>query len=459
MSLISFNPFFRLFGKVQSSNHKIAKGKITLAIPKRPKGQKDVLKLACNPVPTVRIAIVGVGTRGIAVIKRMLCIPNTEIVALCDLYEKNTLEGNLVLEQAKKHKASVFYGETAWQKITKLPDVDLVYVATEWKLHARIGIQAMKDGKHVAIEVPAALTIQEIWDLVNTAEQTRRHCIQLENCVYDSFELTTLNMVQQGLLGEIIHCQGAYIHQLQPFWSKWRTEYNHLHRGDLYPTHSLGPACQILNIHRGDRLEYLVSMDTKAVGNLCHYQKSTNKAIKDFKNGDHTMTMISTANRKSILIEHNVVSPRPYNRMYQVTGTKGFANKYPIEGYSFDKQTFGEIVCDNRKSEWDKDTFITDADKDMLIEKYTHPIVYHTDKCTKDTDNPKDLNYIMDFRLIYCLHNGLPLDMDVYDLAEWCCAIPLSEISLENNSIPVAIPDFTRGYWNKLNKLNFAIQK
>jgi len=317
----------------------------------------------------------------------------------------------------------------------------------------------MKDGKHVAIEVPAAMTMDEIWGLINTSEQTRKHCIQLENCVYDFFELTTLNMVQKGLLGDVIHGEGAYIHGLQPFWGEywnnWRMDFNRKHRGDVYPTHGIGPVCQAMNIHRGDKLNYLVSVDTKAIGNPAYIKEKTGEVVTDFRNGDHTSTLISTEKGKSILIEHNVTSPRPYSRMYQLTGTKGFANKYPSQGYALDGGELDSSVAPNHE-DLNAHRFVPEDVRKALMEKYKHPIARDIEEKAKQVGGHGGMDFIMDYRLIYCLQKGLPLDMDVYDLAEWCCLIPLTEISLDNGSAPVEIPDFTRGGWNKIDGLKFA---
>lgn len=448
------------FAIKKSTTKSKSKTKSELLEPKREEGQEDVLQLKCAPIPTVRVAFIGLGMRGPGAVKRMTYIPGVEVVALCDVREKNTKDVNKLLEKAGKPKALEFYGDTSvWRKVTKLPNVDLIYVATDWKSHATIGVQAMNDGKHVAIEVPAAMTMDEIWALINTSERTRKHCMQLENCVYDFFELTTLNMIQQGLFGEVIHAEGAYIHSLQPFWNaywnNWRMDYNRQHRGDLYPTHGLGPVCQAMNIHRGDRLKYLVSMDTKPIGNPEFIQSKTGEVVKDFKNGDHTMTMISTEKQKTILIEHNVTSPRPYNRMYQITGTKGFANKYPIEGFALDQSVLSNDVTPNHEN-LSAHSFVPDTVRKALMKKYMHPIAADIAELAKKVGGHGGMDFIMDYRLIYCLQRGLPLDMDVYDLAEWCCIIPLSEKSLNENSRPIAIPDFTRGGWNKLKKLEFA---
>lgn len=434
--------------------------------PVRLAGQTDVLKLTVDPIPTVRIGFVGLGMRGPGAVNRMTHIDGVEIVALCDVVEENVKEVNKKLTDKGLPAAQEFYGDTeVWRQLTALPDVDLVYIATDWLHHAKIAIQALKDGKHVAIEVPSAMNMDEIWDLINLAEQKRLHCIPLENCCYDFFELTTLNMVQQGVLGEIIHGEGAYIHGLQPYWDQywkndpdslgWRMDYNMKHRGDLYPTHGLGPVCQAMNIHRGDKMNFLVSVDTKAIGNPEYVKEKIGKYPENFRNGDHTSTLISTEKGKTILIEHNVTSPRPYNRMYQLTGTKGFANKYPVQGFALDAGEIDpEIAADHENLT--AHSFVPAEVRKALMEKYKHPIVKDIEEKAKTVGGHGGMDFVMDYRMIYCLQNGLPMDMDVYDLAEWCCLIPLTEISLDNNSAPVEIPDFTRGAWDKLDKLTFA---
>ena len=276
--------------------------------------------------------------------------------------------------------------------------------------------------------------------------------MMLENCVYDFFEMNTLNMAQQGLFGEVLHTEGSYIHNLDEFWNyywnNWRMDYNQKHRGDVYPTHGVGPACQLLDIHRGDRMTTLVSMDTKPVNGPAFIEKTTGEAPENFANGDHTMTMIRTVNGKTIHIQHDVVNPRPYSRMYQLTGTKGFANKYPTSGYAFEPE---QIASDSMPDHENLSAhgFLSPEQTAALTEKYTHPIIREVGEVAKQVGGHGGMDYIMDYRLVYCLRNGLPLDMDVYDMAEWCSLIPLSAISLENGSMPVEVPDFTRGAWDK----------
>ena len=259
---------------------------IKVETPARPANQQDVIQLVTPKLETVRVGFIGLGMRGPGAVERWTHIPGTQIVALCDLLPERVESAQKILEKAGLPKAASYAGdEKAWKKLCERDDIDIVYIATDWKHHAEMGVYAMEHGKHVAIEVPAAMTLDEIWKLINTSEKTRKHCMQLENCVYDFFELTSLNMAQQGVFGEVLHVEGAYIHNLEDFWpyywNNWRMDYNQLHRGDVYATHGMGPACQVLNIHRGDRMKTLVSMDTKPVNGPAYIKKKTGKEVKD----------------------------------------------------------------------------------------------------------------------------------------------------------------------------------
>ena len=318
----------------------------------------------------------------------------------------------------------------------------------------------MECGKHVAIEVPAATTLEDIWALIDMSEKTRRHCMMLENCVYDFFEMSTLAMAQAGLFGEVIHVEGSYHHCLDPYWSEywnsWRLEYNKEHRGDVYPTHGIGPICQVLGIHRGDRMKTLVSMDTKAINGPKIYELKTGTPCPEFKNADQTNTLIRTENGKTMLIQHDVLTPRPYDRMYQVVGTDGYAGKYPVSLYCLRENTSLEDGYDALGTE---KIYSGEALK-SLQEGYPNALLNpEFVELAKSVGGHGGMDFIMDYRLIYCLHNGLPLDMDVYDLAEWCCVSDLSRISLENGSMPVEVPDFTRGDWNKVDGYSYAFVK
>ncbi len=432
-------------------------------VPERPAGQEDMIAFAAEPIDTVRVGFIGLGMRGPGAVSRFTKIPGTKIVALCDLDSANVERCQRILDNAGLERVASYSGEEdAWKQLVERDDIDLVYIATDWKHHAPMALYAMENGKHTAIEVPAAMDLDEIWALINTSEKTRKHCMMLENCVYDFFEMNTLNMAQQGLFGEVLHTEGSYIHNLQDFWGEywnnWRLDYNKEHRGDIYATHGMGPACQLLDIHRGDRMTTLVAMDTKAVTGPKLVEKFTGEKTDSFANGDHTMTMIRTANGKTIHIQHDVMNPRPYSRMYQLTGTKGFANKYPREGYAFEPEQLDSATMPDHEN-LTAHSCISDEQKAALIEKYTHPIIREVGEYAKTVGGHGGMDYIMDYRLIYCLRNGLPLDMDVYDLAEWCSLAPLTRLSIENGSAPVEVPDFTRGGWQKLNGYRHAYVK
>lgn len=428
-------------------------GIIKTEIPTRPAGQEDMVGFRCDPIETVRVGFIGLGMRGPGAVSRFTHIPGVEIKALCDLYPDRVEKAQEILKKANMPEAAAYSGEEGWKQLCEQEDLDLIYIATPWLLHTPIAVYAMEHGKHVAIEVPAAMSLDECWQLVNTSEKTRRHCMMLENCVYDFFELTTLNMAQKGLFGDILHVEGAYIHNLEEFWGayqgNWRLDFNEKHRGDVYATHGLGPACQLLNIHRGNRMTHLVAMDSKPLTGSKLTEKYSKHESKDFQNGDHTMTMIQTANGQTIHIQHDVMNPRPYSRMYQLTGTEGFANKYPVEGYTFRSAEKIEGVPDHENL--NMHSFVPQEVKKALMEQYKHPIHKELEETAKKVGGHGGMDFIMDYRLVYCLRNGLPLDQDVYDAAEWSSMGELTKISIENNSMPVEVPDFTRGAWQKLN--------
>lgn len=432
-------------------------------VPARPSGQKDVIGLTVPKIDTVRVGFIGLGMRGPGAVSRFTHIPGAKIVALCDIFEDRVEKAQKILDNAGLPRAAGYSGSVdSWKELCESDDIDLVYIATDWKKHAEMMIYAMEQGKHVACEVPAAMSLDEIWAIINTAEKTQKHAMQLENCVYDFFELTSLNMAQQGLFGEVLHAEGSYIHNLSDFWDyyqdDWRMQYNKEFRGDVYATHGMGPAAQALNIHRGDKMNILVAMDTKPV-NIPEYLINKRGVDRDsaymFANGQHTMTMISTENGKTIQIQHDVASPRPYSRMYQLSGTKGFANKYPLEGYALEASTFEGSEIPNLEN-INSHSFVSEETKAALMSTYKHRIHRELEEKAKEVGGHGGMDFIMDYRLIYCLRNGLPLDMDVYDLAEWCSLAELTRISLENNSAPVAVPDFTRGNWNKIDGFKHA---
>lgn len=427
-------------------------------VPPRPQGQESVLGLRTEPIETVRIGVVGLGMRGGSAVNRLCFVPDAKVTAVCDIEQDRVDKAVARLQEKGLNDVLSFGGEAeSWKALCESQDVDLVYICTDWKSHVPIALYAMECGKHVAIEVPAATTLDDIWALINMSEKTRKHCMMLENCVYDFFEMSTLSMAQAGVFGEVIHVEGAYHHCLDPFWDEywesWRLEFNKENRGDVYPTHGIGPVCQVLNIHRGDRMKTLVSMDTKPINGPKIYELKNGTPCPEFQNGDQTSTLIRTEKGKTMLIQHDVMTPRPYDRLYQVVGTDGYAGKYPVQLYCLREKTSSEGEYDALGTE---KLYSGDALKELQA-KYPHPILTpEFTEFAKSVGGHGGMDFIMDYRLVYCLHNGLPLDMDVYDLAEWCCVSELSRISLENGSMPVEVPDFTRGEWDSKDMFSYA---
>lgn len=446
-------------------HYTVKDGKAVTEVPVKADGQQTALNLVTPKLNVVRVGFVGLGMRGPGAVERWTHINGIEVKALCD-HERNRAEAcQHILRKAAMPAAAIYDGEEGYKALCERKDIDLVYIATDWLHHFLVAKYALEHGKHVAIEVPSAMNLRECWALVNLAEKTRLHCVMLENCCYDFFELNALNMAQKGVFGEVIYAQGAYRHELSPFWNAywkkdandklgWRLECNSKFRGDVYPTHGLGPIAQVMNIHRGDKFTTLVAMDTKSFNGKKLVEDRLGTPCNDFQNGDHTTTLIRTEQGKVIEIHHNVMTPQPYNRMYQLTGTKGFANKYPIEGYAVNSKNISEtnLSADNLTGH----EYLSPADKKKLEEKYQNPIITRYGAEAKEVGGHGGMDFIMDSRLVYCLRNGLPTDIDVYDLAEWCCLAELGSISMNNGNIPVEVPDFTRGHWQDNKGFSYA---
>ena len=436
------------------------KGTIVVETPERPAGQEHVLNLAVAPIKTVRVAFVGLGMRGPWAVMRFAHIPGVEIVALCDYEYERAEHCQKFLREKGLMPADIYYGEKGYEELCKRPDIDLVYVATDWNHHYPVAKFAMENGKHAAIEVPSVMNLEQCWSLIDLSEKTRLHCFILENCCYDYYEMNALAMAQDGVFGEVIRAEGAYIHALDAFWGSywqdpadndvdnlhWRLKYNMENRGDLYATHGLGPVAQCMDIHRGDRFTTLVAMDTESFFGKEFVENKTGKECKEFRNGDHTTTLMRTAKGKVVEIQHNVMTPQPYNRLFKLTGTKGYATKYPTPEYALS----GDALKGTDAPQMDNlnaHGFMNAQQKQALEKKFYHPILTKFGEKGREMGHG-GMDYIMDARLVYCLQNGLPLDMDVYDLAEWCCLAELGTLSMDNNCAAVTFPDFTRGHWN-----------
>lgn len=370
-----------------------------------------------------------------------------EVVALCDLRSENLERARAVLKRFGRVAAQEYAEANGWQQLCGRRDVDLVYICTDWLTHTEMAVYAMQQGRHVALEVPAAMSVADCWRLVDTAEETRRHCMMLENCCYDAWALTTLNMVQQGALGEITHAEGAYMHDLRRHYfadereggyhNHWMKLYSQQHTGNPYPTHGLGPVCQWLGIHRGDRLATLVSMSSRQAGLSAYARQqfgaASEEASQVYAMGDVNTTLIRTVKGRTILLQYDVTTPRPYSRHQTLCGTKGFIQKYPAPCLVLEEQGPEPLTGERLQA---------------VLERYKHPFTATIGEEAARKKMPNEMNYIMDYRLIHCLRHGLPLDQDVYDAAEWSCITELSERSVRQGSVPVEIPDFTRGHWD-----------
>lgn len=398
----------------------------------------NIAQLRCEPIEVVRIGIVGLGVRAKRAVDRMMHIEGCEVTAICDLVPENIEEAKKIITERGKREPLVFGTGNGWKELCEQPEVDLVYICTDWASHASIAIYAMEHNKHVATEVPAATTIADCWRIVNTAEKFRRHFIMLENCCYDEFELCTLNMAQKGLMGEIIHAEGSYLHDLRERiasnddggrkWNNWQVEFMNRHNGNPYPTHGLGPIALAMGINRGDRMKSIVSCSSKRVGDE-NLQGNINSAL------------ITTEKGHTILVQHCITLPRPYSRSFLVSGTEGFAQKYPVPHFAFAPD------CDNA---------LMGEQCTTLLEQHRHPFVAMYKETGEALCGRRWIDYAMDCRLIHCLRNGLPLDMNVYDAVLWSSLVELTDISASNGGAPVEIPDFTRGAWKNGNGTIFS---
>ena len=401
----------------------------------------------------LNVGVIGLGNRGSNLLENcILPQPGVRVLAVCDNYEDRREKGVQLVTAAGQPapRAAADYRE-----VLAMPEIDAVVIMASWESHLNLACDAMRAGKYTAVEVAGAYSVEDCWKLVRTHEETGVPCMMLENCCYDFFEMATLNMAQQGLFGEVMHVEGAYIHDLRSlnlddktgYYDMWRLKYNTDHTGNPYPTHGLGPVCQILNIHRGDKMNYLVSVSTDQKGlSLAaagKFGKDSEYAETDYKLGDMNTTLIRTAKGKTILIQHDVTSPRPYDRLHKISGTKGFAQKYPVEGIALEPNAH---------------SFLAKPEFDQLMAEYEHPISKEIGEKARQVGGHGGMDFIMDYRLIYCLHNGLPLDQDVYDAAEWSSLVELTETSVKHRGMPVKVPDFTRGAWNRINGFSHAVK-
>ena len=414
---------------------------------------------ADKPFKKLRVGIIGLG-RGLAGVNGFNAIPGCEITAICDINATRVRWVEKKIAEAGRPQPKVYTGsEEAWKGLCDDPNVDLVYNATPWELHVPIALYAMRAGKHVATEVPSAFTVDDCWELVETSEKLERHCMQLENCCYGENEMLALNLCRLGKLGDLVHAEGAYIHDLRSYnygewveetpgknmkegvhayWNFWRLRHNTAHKGNQYTTHGLGPICWYMDINRGDRFDYLVSLESDQF-NFEAYAKAaypgTWRAEHKVEMGDMNTMLIKTKRGRSIMIQHDVSSPRPYSRINTVTGTKGIFADYPYR------------VGWEEKAGAGVHSFFKAERAEEVRKEFMHPLWKQSGEMAKKLGGHGGMDFLMVLRLAYCLQNGLPLDQNVYDLASWCCLCELSEKSVRRRSASMDVPDFTRGAW------------
>lgn len=400
---------------------------------------------AAPKLETVRIGFIGIGGRGLGSLTKLVRIEGVEITALSDLDPERISLALEALPIGARRPATYSSGrEDEWKAVCERDDVDLVFTCTPWDLHAPICVYAMENGKHAATEVPAAKTIDECWQLVETSERTRRHCMMLENVCYSFFELMTLKMAREGFFGDIIHGEGAYIHQLirqnfskTQYSNMWRLKENATRNGNLYPMHGLGPISQAMNINYGDKMDFLVSVSSNdyMMGAMARELAAKDEFYQPFVGrtyrGNMNTSVIRTARGRTIMLQHDVTSPRPYSRIHLLSGTKAIARKYPLPA---------KIALGHGK-------WLSDDALKGLEEKYTPEITKRMGETAMGIGGHGGMDLLIKWRLIDCLRNGLPLDMDVYDAALWSAIAPLTEWSVANRSASVDVPDFTSGSW------------
>lgn len=395
---------------------------------------------AVAPMERVRIGFVGVGSQGTSHLRNLVRIDGVEIKAVCDIIEDRVTRAQDIVEEAGQHRPTGYTnGDHDFLRLCEKEELDLVYTATPWEWHAPVCVAAMENGKHAATEVPACVTIEECWQLVETAERQQKHCIMMENCCYGRAEMTVLNMVRQGVLGDIIHGECGYLHELRALFTgvtpgrEWFGAHIKKRNGSLYTTHGLGPVAQCMDINRGDRMTHLVSMSSAALGVNRYVQENIPEGdprrATPYLSGDVNTTLIHTEQGRTITVVYNCNNPRPYSRINLVQGLKGIVCGYPdrvyLEGISPDH-------------EWEP--------MENYFEKY-EPRLWREHGAQAASAGHGGMDFLEDLRLIQCLQAGAPLDQDVYDAAAWSAIAEASEHSVANRSTVVDVPDFTRGAW------------
>jgi hypothetical protein len=407
----------------------------------------------------VRFALVGCGGRGSSLLDDMLHVPGVEVKAVCDIVPEKVAKAQAAVEKAGRPKPEGYTkGDHDFENLCRRGDLDLVYVATPWNWHVPMAVAALQGGAHAGVEVPSAVTLDECWTLVDTSEATRRHCVILENCCYGWSELLVLQMVRAGVFGDLTHAECAYIHDLRSLLFQdegeglWRRFEHFKRNGNLYPTHGLGPVALYMDVNRGDRFERLVSMSSPSLG-LQRYRDRAlaagdPKRTESYACGDMNTSLVQTAKGRTVVLQHDVVSPRPYSRINMLSGTLATFADYPPRIFFDASNPHAPRPRDTKSGhQWRKvEQKRKKRDKDGIENRFEHPLWTRLERDAKKSGHG-GMDYVMSWRLVQCLREGLVPDLDVYDAAAWSAPAALSEASVAQKSAPVEFPDFTRGQW------------
>lgn len=412
--------------------------------------RQSVIGLTKPKMKKVRFGVIGLGERGGSLVKTMLPIEGAEITAVCDIYapalEKSV---GLIEKTTGKRPAAITGSDEAYKGLVDRKDVDAVIIATPWEWHVPMALYSINAGKETFVEVPAATSIEDCWKLVEASEARQVNCMMMENCCYGRSEMMVLNMVRAGLFGELTHGEAAYIHnlryKLKDFIGegKWRPEWYTKRRANTYPTHGLGPIAQYMNINRGDRFDYLVSMSSPALGWNAYARREfpadSYRRKQHFVMGDMNTSIIQTFLGRTILLQHDLSTPRQYSRLNLIQGVKGAFAGFP-----------DRIAIDNGGDEFEWTT-----DLSSFKDKYDSALWKNLEQQMKASpDAHGGMDFVMLWRIVYCLRNGLPLDQNVYDAAAWSVAVDLTEQSVRDRSRPKDFPDFTSGLWKSMPPLS-----
>ena len=392
------------------------------------------------PLERVRMGFVGIGGMGSVHLDNYLQLEGVEVKAVCDIVpEKVARAKQKVTEKGQPEPSGYDRGPRDFERMCEEQDLDLVLTATPWEWHVPVCLAALRTGKHAATEVPAAVTLDDCWQLVEAAERYRKHCVMLENCCYDRREMLILNLVRQGMFGELLHGECGYLHDLRDVKFStdgeglWRRAHATRRNGNLYPTHGLGPIAQYMNINRGNRFEYLVSMSGPSRGLQLwqqeHLAADDARRTERYVLGDVNLTLIKTVLGQTIYVVHDTNTPRPYSRINLIQGTRGLMQGWPDRIY---------VEGRGQAHRWDT--------LEAYFQQFEHPL-WRSERVRQASGGHGGMDFLEDWRLITCLRSGLALDQDVYDAAAWSCLCELTERSVAHKSRAMDVPDFTRGSW------------